>query len=89
MKTSDIDDLPFSIADDDTLDWDEDSHAALAKAWAFLDKKCQEVLRLRYYENLQIQQIAEIRNAKPNSITQESKRCMAGLKQFFFENYAL
>ena len=89
MKTSDIDDLPLSIADEDTLDWDEDSHGSLAKAWNFLDKKCQETLRLRYYENLQIAQIAEQRNAKPNSITQESKRCMMALKQYFFENYTI
>jgi RNA polymerase sigma factor (sigma-70 family) len=87
--TIDIDDIPFSIADENSLDWDEDSHAALAKAWQMLERKCQEVLRLRYYENLQIQQIAEIREAKPNSVTQESKRCMAGLKQYFFENYTL
>jgi RNA polymerase sigma factor (sigma-70 family) len=83
-----IDDLPLSIADENTIDWDEDSHAILAKAWQFLDNKCQEILRLRYYESLQIQQIAEMRGAKPNTITQESKRCMASLKQYFFEYYA-
>jgi RNA polymerase sigma factor (sigma-70 family) len=88
MSTSDIDDLPLSIADEDSIDWDEDSHKALAKAWDALDVKCQDTLRLRYYEGLQIQQIADIREAKPNSVTQEAKRCMGALKQVFFQHFA-
>lgn len=88
IATSEISDLPLSIADEEDLDWDEDSHTALGKAWNLLDKKCQETLRMRYYEGLQIQQIAEIRQAKPNSITQEGKRCMAALKQLFFTHFA-
>lgn len=89
MPTTELDDLPLSIADENSLDWDEDSHAALSKAWNILENKCQDALRLRYYEGLQIQQIAELRDAKPNSVTQESKRCMAALKQIFFQHFVL
>ena len=89
MPTTELDDLPLSIADENSLDWDEDSHAALAKAWGGLENKCQDTLRLRYYEGLQIQQIADLRDAKPNSVTQEGKRCMAALKQLFFKYFAV
>ena len=89
MPTAELDDLPLSIADENSLDWDEDSHAALAKAWGLLENKCQDTLRLRYYDGLQIQQIADLRDAKPNSVTQEGKRCMAALKQLFFKYFAV
>ncbi len=88
-KTSDIDDLKLDFADDIAIDWDDDTHNALGKAWGLLEKKCQETLRLRYYDNLQIQQIAELREAKANSVTQENKRCMTALKQYFFQNYVV
>ncbi len=88
LPTTDIDDIPLSIADTDEMDWDDDSFAALGKAWDLLEKKCQDTLRLRYYEGLQIQQIADLREAKANTVTQESKRCLAALKALFFKYFS-
>lgn len=48
-----------------------------------LGDKCQEILKLYYYEKKSMTEIAEILGMQPNSVKNEKYRCMERLKKLF------
>lgn len=55
----------------------------LKRALATLDKRCKELVRFRFFEDLSFQEIAERLNTKQNTLVVQLKRCLLRiLKQF-------
>jgi DNA-directed RNA polymerase specialized sigma24 family protein len=90
IPTTEMEDLPFDPADDaPLLDFEADDLDILEESWKKLDEKCQINLRMRIYEKLQAQQVAELQGRKPDAVAQETKRCIAALKTWFFKLAAI
>jgi RNA polymerase sigma factor (sigma-70 family) len=55
----------------------------LKRGLASLDKRCKELVRLRFFEDLPFQEIAERLDAKQNTLVVQLKRCLFKImKQF-------
>lgn len=48
-----------------------------------LPRNCQELIRLKYVENLSAKEIAERTGYKPSSVDKVTRRCVARLKRMF------
>jgi RNA polymerase sigma factor (sigma-70 family) len=58
---------------------------AMTLKFSQLGQKCQEILKLYYYEQKSMAEIAEIFDMQPNSIKNEKYRCMERLKNLFIK----
>lgn len=55
----------------------------LAEKFSQLGEKCQDILKLFYFENKSMSEIAEIFDMQANSVKNEKYRCMERLKKLF------
>jgi len=57
--------------------------AALEQKFRMMGDKCQQILKLYYYEKKSMAEIATILDMQPNSVKNEKYRCMEKLKKLF------
>ena len=63
------------------LEMDEEKRTKLNASFALLGKKCQELLKLSFYENLKASQIKELMNYKDETTVYVTKaKCIAHLR---------
>lgn len=56
------------------------------KSWDQLDINCQELLKLHFYGNLKLKEIAEEKKVPAATIRKQKERCLAKLKDEFAKN---
>lgn len=68
------------------LEMKEEKKTALLKSFAELGKKCQELLKLSFYENLKASQIKEIMNYKDETTVYVTKaKCISHLRELILK----
>lgn len=77
----------LEIEEEDTAEFDEATLALLDKAWNFLGKNCQQLLRDFYYRKISLQKIAELKNKSPQAVRKQKQRCMDKLRAVFVKMY--
>lgn len=70
------------ISDDISEFTEEDMHV-LGEAWSRLSPECQELLKLNYYQNLKLTEIAQMYNKPATAIRKQKERCKSHLIHLF------
>lgn len=63
--------------------FDEEDISKLEKAWDMLGEDCRSILKLNFYNNLKLSEIAEIKNIKAPAIRKKKSRCLTKLLDLF------
>lgn len=75
------DDIPVHIPVDPANNQEElllgkERISLLKRALAALDKRCKELVRFRFFEDMSFQEVAERLNEKPNTLVVQLRRCL-------------
>ena len=57
--------------------------ALLEAAWNALESNCRELLKLHYYGNMKLIEIAEQRNMPPATVRKQKERCVDKIRNYF------